>query len=69
MCCCRYGRRIVYLVSTVAFLGATFGCIFAPNVSTLVAFRALQGAGGEAVMLLVTLYVTFGLHVQLQLHV
>jgi MFS family permease len=45
--CCRYGRRIVYLLSAVAFLGATFGCIFAPNVSVLVAFRALQGAGGK----------------------
>jgi hypothetical protein len=37
----------VYVLSAVAFLGATFGCIFAPNVSVLVAFRALQGAGGK----------------------
>lgn len=42
----RYGRRLVYLASFVAFAGSTVGCIFAPTVEVLVAFRALQGAGG-----------------------
>ncbi|KAF6260879.1 major facilitator superfamily domain-containing protein [Scenedesmus sp. NREL 46B-D3] len=46
----RYGRRVVYVLSAVAFLGATFGCIFAPSASALVAFRALQGAGVAAFM-------------------
>lgn len=46
--CCRYGRRVVYMASFVAFLGSTLGCIFAPTIAVLVAFRALQGAAGVA---------------------
>lgn len=50
-CClhiCRFGRLPTYLVSTVAFIGATIGCVFARTAEVLVLFRALQGAGGEA---------------------
>lgn len=36
-----------YLGSTVAFIGASLGCVFAPSAEVLVLFRALQGAGGE----------------------
>jgi MFS family permease len=36
------------MVSTVAFIGATIGCVFSPTAEILVLFRALQGAGGEA---------------------
>jgi MFS family permease len=36
-----------YLIATVAFIGATLGCVFAPSAEVLVLFRALQGAGGE----------------------
>lgn len=37
-----------YLIATLAYLGATLGCVFAPTAEVLVLFRALQGAGGEA---------------------
>lgn len=48
LCCpCRFGRMPTYLIATVAFIGASLGCVFAPNAEVLVAFRALQGAGGE----------------------
>uniref|UniRef100_A0A383WB59 Major facilitator superfamily (MFS) profile domain-containing protein n=1 Tax=Tetradesmus obliquus TaxID=3088 RepID=A0A383WB59_TETOB len=40
----RFGRRIVYLLSTLAFIATSLGCIFAPSIGLLVAFRALQGA-------------------------
>lgn len=43
----RFGRMPTYLVATVAYLGATLGCVFAPTAEVLVLFRALQGAGGE----------------------
>ena len=38
----RYGRRPVVLLSVVVFMGATVGCILAPNVETFLAFRMLQ---------------------------
>jgi MFS family permease len=46
-CCRRFGRLPTYLIATVAFIGATLGCVFAPSSEVLVLFRALQGAGGE----------------------
>lgn len=48
--CCffRFGRMPTYLISTVAFIGATLGCVFAPTAPVLVLFRALQGAGGTS---------------------
>lgn len=45
--CRRFGRMPTYLIATVAFIGATMGCVFAPSAEVLVLFRALQGAGGE----------------------
>uniref|UniRef100_A0A383WNZ1 Major facilitator superfamily (MFS) profile domain-containing protein n=1 Tax=Tetradesmus obliquus TaxID=3088 RepID=A0A383WNZ1_TETOB len=39
----RFGRRITYAVGSVLFLGTSVGCIFAPTIGVLVAFRALQG--------------------------
>uniref|UniRef100_A0A383VVY5 Major facilitator superfamily (MFS) profile domain-containing protein n=1 Tax=Tetradesmus obliquus TaxID=3088 RepID=A0A383VVY5_TETOB len=39
----RFGRRITYGLSSVTFLGTTLGCAFSPNISVLVAMRALQG--------------------------
>ncbi|KAF6254077.1 major facilitator superfamily domain-containing protein [Scenedesmus sp. NREL 46B-D3] len=39
----RFGRRITYAVGSVLFLGTSIGCIFAPTIGVLVAFRALQG--------------------------
>jgi MFS family permease len=36
-----------YIIATVAYLGATLGCVFAHTAEVLVLFRALQGAGGK----------------------
>jgi MFS family permease len=36
-----------YMIATVAYLGATLGCVFAHTAEVLVLFRALQGAGGK----------------------
>lgn len=44
--CDAYGRRPVLLLNTLVFVGASLGCIFAPNIQLLIAFRALQGAAG-----------------------
>ena len=40
----RYGRKRVFVVGLIAFAGASLLCALAPDVGTLVAFRALQGA-------------------------
>ena len=42
----RYGRRRVFSFGVVVFTLASLACGFAPNVSVLVAARALQGIGG-----------------------
>ena len=41
----RFGRRRVFLVGVVWFAAASALCGLAPNISTLVAARALQGVG------------------------
>jgi DHA1 family bicyclomycin/chloramphenicol resistance-like MFS transporter len=38
----RYGRRPVLLVSTVLFVGATIGCIYAPTIEVFLIFRMGQ---------------------------
>lgn len=42
----RFGRRRIFLVGVVWFAGASLLCGLAPDVTTLVAARALQGVGG-----------------------
>jgi EmrB/QacA subfamily drug resistance transporter len=42
----RYGRRRVFLVGVVWFGLASLLCGIAPNITTLIAARALQGIGG-----------------------
>ncbi|RKS75697.1 EmrB/QacA subfamily drug resistance transporter [Motilibacter peucedani] len=42
----RFGRRRVFVVGTVWFAGASLLCGLAPDPSTLIAFRVLQGIGG-----------------------
>jgi MFS family permease len=37
----------MYIVGMVLFLGTTLGCLFAPTIDFLVAFRGLQGLAGE----------------------
>lgn len=47
----RFGRRTIYLVSTAAFIATSLVCVFAPGIGLLIAFRALQGASGDACLL------------------
>jgi EmrB/QacA subfamily drug resistance transporter len=42
----RYGRRRVFVVGVAWFAVAALACGLAPNASTLIAARALQGIGG-----------------------
>ena len=42
------GRRPVIMVSTVVFILASIGCALAPNLGTLLLFRAMQGLCGGA---------------------
>jgi EmrB/QacA subfamily drug resistance transporter len=44
----RFGRRTVLQAGLAVFALASAGCSLAPNVGWLIAFRALQGAGGSA---------------------
>jgi EmrB/QacA subfamily drug resistance transporter len=44
-----YGRKIFLMSGMVLFLLASAGCGAAPNMATLIGFRALQGAGGGIV--------------------
>jgi EmrB/QacA subfamily drug resistance transporter len=44
----RFGRRTVLQVGLAVFTLASLGCGLAPSVGLLIAFRALQGAGGSA---------------------
>ncbi|MBV9546007.1 MAG: DHA2 family efflux MFS transporter permease subunit [Chloroflexi bacterium] len=46
----RFGRRRVLGVGLGLFTAASIGCAVAPNVSWLIAARAVQGAGGAMVM-------------------
>jgi DHA1 family bicyclomycin/chloramphenicol resistance-like MFS transporter len=43
----KFGRKIVYIVASVALIATTVVCIFAPSIGVLIAFRALQGIAGE----------------------
>ncbi|KAA0911493.1 MFS transporter [Pusillimonas sp. ANT_WB101] len=42
----RYGRRRIFIISSVAFTLASFGCGMADNIYVLIVLRALQAAGG-----------------------
>lgn len=46
----RYGRRRVFAAGLVLFSLASAACALAPNVGTLIVFRAVQGVGASAVM-------------------
>lgn len=43
------GRRTIFLVGHVLFLGASIGCSFAQSEEVLIASRAIQGVGGALV--------------------
>ena len=42
----KYGFRPVYLFTVISFGITSLGCAVAPNIETLIAFRALQGMAG-----------------------
>ena len=42
----RFGRRQVFIASTLAFTLASFGCGMADNIYVLIVLRAVQAAGG-----------------------
>lgn len=42
----KFGRKAVYMVTIISFIGTTLGCIFSPNVTTFVICRVLQGLAG-----------------------
>jgi DHA1 family bicyclomycin/chloramphenicol resistance-like MFS transporter len=46
------GRKVPLYVGIGVFIVASIGCAMAPTIGWLVAFRALQGAGGAALMVL-----------------
>lgn len=48
----RYGRRRLLTGGMVLYLGATIGCMFAADVSQLIAWRFLQALGGAAASVL-----------------
>lgn len=43
------GRRRIFLIGHVLFLGASIGCVMTGSEAGIIAFRALQGAGGALV--------------------
>lgn len=46
----RFGRRRVFLAGLVVFTLASLACSLCTDIHTLIAMRAIQGAGGAAVM-------------------
>src|SRR5882672_11688639 len=46
----RYGRRNLYAVGLGLFAASSAVCALAPNVGTLIAARAVQGAGSALIM-------------------
>jgi EmrB/QacA subfamily drug resistance transporter len=45
-----FGRRLLFLIGLAIFTVASAGCSLAPNYSVLLVFRAVQAAGGAAMM-------------------
>ncbi len=46
------GRKVPLLVGLALFVAGSIGCALAPDIATLTAMRALQAAGGAAVMVI-----------------
>lgn len=45
----RHGRRSVYIVSFILYLGFTIGCALAPTINILIGFRVLSGGCAASV--------------------
>jgi MFS family permease len=45
----RFGRRRIFSIGLALFTAASIACALAPNVSWLIAARAVQGAGGAMI--------------------
>ncbi|KAK3318101.1 multidrug resistance protein Fnx1 [Apodospora peruviana] len=52
-----FGRRIMTLLATLLFAIGSAVCGWAPNLGTLIAGRAIQGAGGGAISILIEINV------------
>ncbi|MDV7142711.1 multidrug effflux MFS transporter [Tropicimonas sp. TH_r6] len=50
----RFGRKPILLAGLVIYILASLGCMAAPGIDTLVAFRVLQGFGGGGVTVVQT---------------
>ena len=46
----RFGRKITLLIALALFVAVSIVCIFAPNITVLIVFRALQGAAVSATL-------------------
>jgi DHA1 family bicyclomycin/chloramphenicol resistance-like MFS transporter len=46
------GRKVPLLVGLVLFVAASIGCALSPDIASLTAMRAVQAAGGAAVMVI-----------------
>lgn len=44
----RYGRKPMLYVGLIIYLAGTLGCIFAPDIDTLISARFIQGFGGAS---------------------
>ena len=53
-----YGRKRVFLAGMAIFAAASVGCALAPSDAALIAFRAVQGVGGAAMLSLTLSIIT-----------
>ncbi|KAJ1917640.1 hypothetical protein H4219_003102 [Mycoemilia scoparia] len=44
------GRRYVYIITIILYLGGNIGCALTPNIVALIIFRIIQSAGSSAIL-------------------
>ncbi|KAI9255611.1 major facilitator superfamily domain-containing protein [Phascolomyces articulosus] len=44
----RYGRRIIYIIATIIYVGSTIGCALSPAIGIFVLMRIFQSIGASA---------------------
>ncbi|WP_395681615.1 MFS transporter, partial [Inquilinus sp.] len=47
-----FGRKLPLYIGLAVFLAGSIGCVFAPDIETLIAFRFVQGLGACAGMVI-----------------